>query len=305
MKLQSGFNRCVICLSEIKLTYEHMIPESLGGFVEVNLQCAKCNNDSLGSKLISKAKKIYPIRLAIRSLKSELPKLFKSIEEGQLYTAKSSDESIIPAFFKNGKIITKAKKVSDNMINIDIRDVEENLRRLLKKEGLSENEIEEKLIKFHEQGSDEPIKLTNRHTIVKRRFLNWFPAASATNMDNRIIALMAYNYLCITTGEMIFDEYFDSVREYIKSGIISKYLQFEQFPYNGPYKPYHKIYRENKSDEIIVTIVLFGSIVYKVRFMNLRIMTDDNYIIIQELVDKKLYFAQTIQEAKKGLYYFI
>jgi len=304
MKFPSGFNKCSVCLSEGKLTYEHIIPQSLGGFLEVDLQCAKCNNDLLGSKLIPSAKKIYPIRWAIHSLKSELPELFKSIEEGQIYTAKSSDEKISPAFLKNGEIISKAVKVNDSEIKIDKRDTDKNLKGLLKKEGFTDIEIEKKLNEFNMIKVNEPFKISNILTVIKRKFISWHPVADKVEMDNRIIALIAYNYLCITTGEMIFDDYFDSVREFILKGTTTDNLQFEQFPYNGIYKPFHKTYRETLEDRTNITIVLFGSIAYVVSFLNLKVMSNDNNIIIQELAEKKLYFSQTIQEAKKGLYYY-
>ncbi len=304
MRFPSCFIKCSVCLGDDKLTYEHIIPESLGGFLEVNLQCGKCNNDLLGSKLIPKAKKIYPIRLAIHSLKSELPELFKSIEEGQKYSAKSSDETISSAFLKNGEIISKAGKVNESELKIDKRDTEKNLRGMLSKEGFSDKEIEKKLNEFNSIKVDELFKISNLLTVVKRKFLSWLPIADEVDMDNRIILLIAYNYLCITTGEMIFNDYFDSIREFIKSGTPSNYLQFEQFPYNGPYKPFHKIYLETLDDRTKVTILLFGSIAYKVTFLKLKIMSNDNNIIIQELTEKKLYFAKTIQEAKEGLYYY-
>ena len=134
MKAPGGFDKCTLCLSQEKLTYEHIIPESIGGFLEVDLQCAKCNNERVGSKLIPKAKKILPIRLAIRSLKHKLPSLYNAIEEGQEYTAKSSDDSIQTAFLKKGKIISKARKDENGVVLIDRKDTEKNLRGILKKE---------------------------------------------------------------------------------------------------------------------------------------------------------------------------
>jgi hypothetical protein len=103
---------------------------------------------------------------------------------------------------------------------------------------------------------------------------------------------------------MVFDEYFNSVREFILKGTVTDNMQFEQFPYNGPYKPLHKIYRETLEDKTKITIVLFGTIAYVISFLNFKVLSNDNNIIIQELVEKKLYFAQTIQEAKQGLYYY-
>jgi hypothetical protein len=303
MKALGGFDKCTLCLSQDKLTYEHIIPESIGGFLEVDLQCAKCNNERVGSKLVPKAKRILPIRLAIRSLKHKLPSLYNTIEEGQEYTAKSSDDSIQTAFLKKGEIISKARKDENGVVSIDRKDTDKNLRGILKKEGLSASEIEKKINSLKDHKIDAPLKLSNALTVVKRKFISLFPKTEDVDMDDRIITLIAYNYLCITTGEMIFSESFDVVRKFILEGTKTEDLFFEQFPYNGPYKPYHKIYRETLEDRTNVTIVLFGSIAYIISFLNIKVMSDNNYILIQDLEDKKLYFSATIEEAKKGIYY--
>jgi|GEM_PF-3835829 len=305
MKAPGGFNKCTLCLSQDKLTYEHIIPESIGGFLEVDLQCAKCNNERIGSKLLPKAKKILPIRLAIRSLKHKLPELYNAIEEGQEYSAKSSDDSITTAFLKKGVIISKAGKDEKGVVTIDRKDTEKNLRGILEKEGFSASEIDKKLSTFNGYKIDAPLRLSNAITVIKRKFISLFPKSEDVDMDNRIITLIAYNYLCITTGETIFDESFDVVRKFILEGTETEHLLIEQFPYNGPYKPYHKIYREILEDRTKVTIVLFGSIAYVISFLNIIIVPDNNFLLIQDLEDKKLYFSATIEESRKGLYYVV
>lgn len=305
MKAPGGFDKCTLCLSQDKLTYEHIIPESIGGFLQVDLQCAKCNNERIGSKLIPKAKKILPIRLAIRSLKNKLPDLYNTIEEGQQYTARSSDDSVTTAFLKKGEIIQKAGKDKNGVVTVDRKDTEKNLRSILNKEGHSDSEIDQKIIELEDHKIDEPLKLSNTLTVIKRKFISLFPKSDDVDMDDRIITLMAYNYLCITTGEPILNESFNGIREFILNGTETKQLLIEQFPYNGPYKAYHKMYRETLEDRTKITILLFGSIAYVVYFLNILIVSDDNYVLVQDLEDKKLYFSATLEESKKGLYYVV
>ena len=59
MKAPGGFDKCTLCLSQDKLTYEHIIPESIGGFLKVDLQCAKCNNERKGVDYSLKQKRYY------------------------------------------------------------------------------------------------------------------------------------------------------------------------------------------------------------------------------------------------------
>lgn len=58
---------------------------------------------------------------------------------------------------------------------------------------------------------------------------------------------------------------------------------------------------ETLEDRTKITIVLFGSIAYVISFLFIKI-NSENHIIIQDLVEKKLYFSLTIEDAKQGLY---
>jgi HNH endonuclease len=302
MKAPSGFNKCSICLSEEKLTFEHIIPESLGGFLKVDIQCAKCNNDDLGRKLVSKAKRTYTVRLAIRYLKNELPELFQSIEEGQEYSVRRSDDISTTAFFKHGTIVSKAGPDIDGSIVVDQRDTENNLKSRLRKEGFTEEQIKTKLDEFNSINYDQPFQISRTLKVIKRKFVSLFPLAGDVDMDERVITLIAYNYLCITIGKTVYDDYFNEIRDFILKGTKTSRILIEQFPYNGPYKTYHKLYRETLEDRTKVTILLFGSIAYEVSFLQIKLMPKTNYIIIQDLKNKKIYSAVTIEDAKNGIY---
>jgi hypothetical protein len=304
MRVPVGFSKCSVCLEEGKLSFEHIIPESLGGFLAADIQCTKCNSDILGSKLVSKAKRTYTIRLAIRALKKELPRLYQSIEEGQEYSAKRSDEVITTVFFKKGEIVSKAGIEKDGSLVIDRKDTESRLKNRLRKDGFTEEQIQSKLKEFNDLKVDQPFQISNTLKVIKRKFMSLFPLAGNVDMDDRIVALIAYNYLCITVGDIVFDERFDVVTDMILNGSKSDNIIIKQFPYNGPYKPYHKLYLESLEDRTKVTIVLFGSIAYVISFLYIKIMTD-NHVIIQDLVEKKLYFSLKIEDAKQGIYYVI
>lgn len=305
MKVSSGFNKCSICQSEGKLTFEHIIPESLGGFLESDLQCAKCNNDKLGSKLISKAKRTYTIRLAIRALKGELPDLFKSIEEGQEYSAKRSDDTNTTAYFKNGEIVCKASREQNGSLTVDRKDTENNLKSQLKKEGFTEEQISDKLNEFDNLLVDKPFQISKTLNVIKRKLISIIPLVGNTDMDERIIALISYNYLCMTVGEIVFNDYFEDVREFIIKGKKTAKILIEQYPYNGTYRSYHKLYRESLEDRTKVTIILFGSIGYVISFLQSKCMSNNNCVIIQNLKEKKIYYFEKIEDIKTGKYFIL
>ena len=299
MRIQSNFKICSICLEEKELTFEHIIPESLGGILETDIQCADCNNKKLGSKLVSKAKKTYTIRLAVNYLKNNLPKLFKQIEEGQEYIARKNDTTTSEAVIKDGVIKSKAEKASDGSINVDRQDSEKKIREIFAKEGLSKEEIDSRLDEFKNIEVDKPHKLTDSITVVKRKFVSWFQKPSEPYMDERVIALIAYNYLCMVIGDIIIDSKMNFIREFILNGTKTDNLIIEQIPYTNEYKPYHKIFSEPEETEIKITIVLFGSIVCIVTVKNLGAPKDYNWILVQDLEERSVYISESFEAVKK------
>ncbi|MCZ6702561.1 MAG: hypothetical protein O6940_05915 [Ignavibacteria bacterium] len=299
MRIKSNFKICSICLKEKELTFEHIIPESLGGILEADIQCADCNNRKLGSKLVSKAKRTYTIRLAINYLKNNLPKLFNNMEEGQEYIARKIDKTTTEAVLKNGKIKSKAEKADDGSINVDRQDTEKKLREILGKEGLSKEEIEKKLDEFKKIEVDKSHKLTNSITVIKRKFVSWFQKPSESYMDERVIALIAYNYLCMVIGDIIIDSRMNFIREFILDGTKTDNLYIEQIPYTNKYAPYHKIFSEPGETEIKVTIVLFGSIISYAIVKNLSAPKDYNWILVQDLEERSVMLAESFEAVKK------
>ncbi|MCJ7554889.1 MAG: HNH endonuclease [Ignavibacteriaceae bacterium] len=299
MRIQSNFKICSICLKEKELTFEHIIPESIGGILESDIQCSDCNNRKLGSKLVSKAKRTYTIRLAINYLKNNLPKLFNKIEKGQVYIARKNDNTITEAVLKNGKIKSKAEKADDGSINVDRQSTDKKLREILGKEGLSKEEIENKLDEFKKIEVDKQHKLTDSITVIKRKFFSWFQKPSEAYMDERVIALIAYNYLCMVIGEIIIDSRMNFLREFILDGTKTDNLIIDQIPYTNKYAPYHKIFSEPGETEIKVTIVLFGSIISFVTVKNLSVPKEYNWILVQDLEERSVMISESFEAVKK------
>ena len=113
MKVIWQFNKCILCLNNPPNTFEHIIPESIGGKLSTPILCSNCNNYVTGSKLIGKVKKGSSIRLAIKNLKNEIPDLEESIEEGQLYIGRDINNNLLTFIRKNSKfkILEKKKRI--------------------------------------------------------------------------------------------------------------------------------------------------------------------------------------------------
>lgn len=88
-EMKVEFDKCIYCLNKPADSWEHVIPQCIGGRLKARLLCSECNH-VLGSKLVNKVKNDPSIRLAVRKLKGQIPQLFEAIEKGQIYDARGS-----------------------------------------------------------------------------------------------------------------------------------------------------------------------------------------------------------------------
>ena len=103
MKIQFDFNKCIYCIENEADSWEHIIPDSIGGRLQAKMLCTDCNS-KLGSTLISKVKTDPSIRLAVGHLESDIPELFEAIENNQLYVTKDNNNDVIRLKYKNSRL---------------------------------------------------------------------------------------------------------------------------------------------------------------------------------------------------------
>ncbi|MFC1555256.1 HNH endonuclease, partial [candidate division KSB1 bacterium] len=301
LKCPSKLTKCNICLKEKALTWEHIIPESLGGTLQSNIQCVDCNS-TLGSELIASAKKTHPIRLAILSLQNVIPDLFKSIEEGQWYTNLKDIGKTDRLIYKDGNLKTYAESKPDGSIILDEADTISHLKRILKKDGLDASEIESVIDEYEKAPSETPITLSDKTTTIKSRFAEIYQTPGKVDTDERVIMLIAYNYLCLFYGELLLKEDSSFIRKLITEQQTSSRILIRQHYYTEEYQPFHKIYHIVDEDHVIVFISLFESIVYEVHLEGILTDPEINYVVIEDLKNKRIKYAASIEEAKKGNY---
>ena len=300
MKLNFDFDKCIYCLENPPGSWEHIIPESIGGRLQVQVLCSKCNYN-LGSELISKIKTDSSIRLAVRNLKDEIPELFEAIEKGQLYNAKDKNDNYIKLSNKNSKLEIIAHKKEDGSLVLDTKKGIKNIEQMLNKEGLSKDEIADKIQSFKELEGNKIIQLSKTVRVVKWTIESIFPNLQGPMLDEKVIALMAYEFLSLLIRNQIFNDKLDFIREFIKEGKKSQKLVIEHLT-SGHYSPYHKIYPELLETEIIVNIVLFRWLVYRVHLKGFRLSSTD-FVYLEDLRNKRTLIAESVDEAKQGIYY--
>ncbi len=297
MIISTQFDRCSICLEPKPLTSEHIIPESIGGTLSAELQCVDCNSN-LGSELVSQAKQDPVLRLAIWSLRNKLPELYLSMEQGQRYYAKDVSGKEVPVKLKVGRFETEPHKREDGSLILDTKKGEKNMRQQLAKEGLTSNEIERSIQQLREAPENTQIRLSSERVAIKWGVESFFPTLEKPEMDPRLVALVAYNYLCLLLGKDIFNDWFDFLRRFILSGVQNDRLTIETFS-SRKYTCFHRLYPEFSHSGTKISLELFGWLVYIIQIKDL-IIRAPNAVYIEDLKNKRFLLAESIEQAKRG-----
>jgi len=300
MRIKFEFGKCIYCLKNPADSWEHIIPTSIGGRLQVQVLCSECNNN-LGSKLISKVKTDPSIRLAVMNLRSKIPELFESIENHQIYGAKDENKNLIKLKYKNSKLEIIAHKKENGSLVIDTEKGIKNIVRILEKDRLSKDEIAEKIHTFKKLEDNKIIQLTDKLRVVKWSIEQIFPSLKEPLLDKKVITLIAYEFLSLLIGNLIYNNDFNFIRKFIKEEEQSNKLFIECLT-SRHYSPYHKIYLELLENEIIINIILFRWLVYKVHLIGFK-LTNTDFVYLEDLTNKKTLIAKSVDEAKQGIYY--
>jgi hypothetical protein len=299
MNIPTDFHRCTICLEEKPLTREHIVPESIGGTLEADLQCERCNS-KLGSSVVSQARKDPAIRLAIRSLRDQLPHLYKTMEEGQLYTTVDDDGQTATAKFRRRRLQTKAQKMEDGSFIFDPKTGQKTIQSMLQNRDLALEQIKTKIDIFKKAPTGQLVSLSAGISAVKREVKSAFPKFEFGQMDERVPVLIAYNYFCLLLGIQVLDKRLDFIRRRIVANEPSDQLKVEGLT-SREYRPFHQVYSEPNENGILVKISLFGWLVYYVHFRN--VIYGGPYVVyVEDLVEGRSLLASSVEEAEKGIF---
>lgn len=302
MRVRNVFQQCILCKKEPATSLEHMIPECIGGKLAVSILCTKCNN-YLGSILINGIRQDPSIRLAVRNLRGEIPELFERVENGQEYYGRDRQGRLVKCTYKDSTFRVKARKDTDGSIWLDTCKGISDIRKILKKDGLTEKQIDEEIRSFVAQENDVEMHLSNSTKVIKRPVCDLFPSLQSSFLDDRFAVLLAYEYLSLILGNSIFNGGLDFVRAFIMEGKSSENIIIERL-HGHHYGSWHKLYPEFLDEEVVINIRLFEWLCFKVHLKKVSIKGQER-VYIEDLKNKKTLFADSLEEAKKNIYYTI
>lgn len=299
MKIDFEFDACAICRRQPADSWEHVIPRWLGGRLQCNFLCAPCNR-SLGSRLIAQLKDDPQIRIALDNLKREIPKLYESAARGTYRVARGVDEQTLTIRFGKKGAHVRARKAADGSLLIDTREAGGHLTRLLERNGLEPQQIEEFLGAFEAATEDEVVDSGAGIAAAKRPLRSSEPDLSKPLCDDRVPGIIAFGYLCLAFGNAIMSDHFNDLRAWLEGGDLPDAVTVSR-SFMGSYEPHHFLVLRSFEEEVAVQIHLFGGLVYQVNVGRL-VYEGDCPVYLEDLEGRKSLLAPTEAEAASGRY---
>ena len=222
------------------------------------------------------------------------------MEEGQNYTATDVSGESVPVRLKRGRFEIQAHKRHDGSLVLDTRKGQKNVRQILAKQGISPDEIEKRLKLFEDAPENAKVSLSKITSGAKWQIKSFSPSLKKPFIDNRLVVLIAYNYLCLLLGTGVFDKWFDFLRSFIMKGEPGDRLKIESLA-SRRYESIHRLYSENDKQEVRIKIVFFGHLMYIVHILGLAYRGLD-VAYVEDLKLRRGLIAESLEQAKQGIF---
>lgn len=261
--------RCIVCLSEEILTVEHVIPAGVGGRLCARFLCKNCNN-ILGHRVDATVQKNASVRLAIRALKTTLPKLFLRIETGQNYSINLGGQTVASKMSKLGDLAEAS--VAGGSIVVPERSQTKHISNILKRAGCNEDAICVALQLAEDAPFDQKTEIAPGIRIVKWMAPDSFPVLQTTPFPALAALKMSFESLALGLGAHIYDDFLTITN--VQTALQAFDVQFAERHVSfhlatSDYLPFHGIHLKGVDDNVEVQIRLFGKIAILCKFPNI------------------------------------
>lgn len=293
------FENCIICFKPInkQTPPEHVLPHYLGGRLKGILLCKECNN-GIGAKLYSQIKFDAHIRRATYILKEELPQIYLSVERQQIYTTLSPVGTKLKAKRTNTGIHV-IPQTDGNWTVLPTKNAVKYLeQKLIEEHGKSSKEAFSISREIQKTPNKEFAKFREGYTTIRWDGEMFQPDYSSNTIcEERVILLIAYEFLALLLGNGINEKYFNNVRNMIIYNQMHDLIKVDFFTSSHP-QPYHLIYPEFENDRTVINIHLFEYVIFKVQLINLHIENSPDFCYLEDLVNRTSLGAISVAEGK-------
>jgi len=282
MNIRWNDSRCILCLEELPLTSEHVIPQVLGGRLKSAFLCARCNSE-LGTSQDAKLKSDAMIRGSALELRPVLPGLVEALDEGGAYVG-SSAIGEFQGTVKKGVFRPRPLRPGDGSLMLANPEAREAIVRMLKKEG-RDAEIPAALERFDAARPNDRIEVAPGIQMIEWQTERIRPVLEVgAAVPDTWPLKTAYEFLAFCLGRAIYSDVFQPYREILRSGSWNgdaagvERLQAEQL------SPLHGLLLEPNAPHTVVQVRLFRRVCYRVHFRRIA-ATGPRVIYSQNLAE--------------------
>jgi len=271
MEVRWPHNRCIICLQEGNLTAEHIIPAQIGGKLSVPVLCKPCN-DRLGYQVEAAVKSDPAIRCAVEHLKEEIPDVAKQFLEGQTYLG-SGEGGLVRGKVKDGTFRVNAGRKQDGSIIQPTPDGRDHVSKVLQKRGVDQEDRETILQQFDQAPENQRIELAPGLAAIKWRIDTIEPALGGPRLPERVLLKIAYEFVACHLGAKVYEQsaQLTDIRRALFEQSADTHIYSVEYLTTRKYAPIHRIALAGMSPHVVVTICLFGWLLFRVHFQRIAI----------------------------------
>jgi hypothetical protein len=242
-------------------------------------------------------------RIAVESLREEMPSLYDRFQEKAEFVGRANDGSIIRASIHNGEPRVLPSKGSGDSVITDTSKAPTAMETLLRRHGETQETIAAFKSRFEGIEDDVPLSLPTGDTFVKRSSPPLVLDLRGEFIDNRLPALIAFEFWALCIGRTIYDAAFDPIREYICNGTRTAQISVEELGGRN-YDAFHSIAMEPLQGAIRTKIQFFRWIVYRVTLFGFEYRGPE-WIYFLDLKARESFLAPSREGARQGNWFTI
>jgi HNH endonuclease len=268
-------DRCINCLKteceftmDNEFTNDHVIPESLGVILQCDFLCKDCNS-KFGHSFEAKARCDPAVRRAIAALKTRLPSLYASIENGQSHLL-ATKAGQISGRYQDGEIVHHGRKLADGTLLVPDSKTEVHLTKMLRRKGSNDAVVAEVLARYRSAEFEVKVPMSDGTAVIKRETSYVGPDFTNSKSLDPLVALkIAYEFSVLVMGARILESRFDEFRRCLRENDNSSEAFKVQPLEADKFDTFHGIAFEGNRPHATIQVRLFGKLAYRVQLLSI------------------------------------
>lgn len=235
-------------------------------------------------------------RFALEALKHQIPTIASKALEKAPYIGKAVDGATIRASVRKGRIRVLPGRGPNDSLTIDTADAPEYITTVLLRSGATKDDAEEAARRFAELPNEAPMELTGGRRIVKKLMPPLLPDLSAAAHNDRLPALVAYEFLALLIGDQVYKPSLDPIRSFVVGGTRPEDIEIKYHQAGKTYGPIHAILIQPVQPALSIQVRFFRWLTFEITIGALQYSGPDS-IYFEELVSGESFFAATHEDA--------